>query len=453
MRGFQHVFTFTFIRQLKSNGYRVVTLLMAVLLFALPFFGLPALERSAGRNPTPETEWIEGDELHTAPENTGVIYLVNEAPGYTGDLTLLATAGIPGYGHAEMTACESYKAAADKAAVAGNSLIMILCEDGGCPIFRVAVPENSALNADDAALLTETLSIYGDALLLAGHGIDPQAGYAAVEIPEVVRTDSAEAANEEISEFREMLGMLLPYLNIMLIYFLVLYYGQGVAQSCIMEKSSKLMDTFLVSVEPRAMLTGKVLASASAAILQFGLWAAACMAGLKFGMAQAESIHTIPQSMVVSVLKMLAGLDAGFSTSAIPVSLLLIASGFLLYCSLASIGGALAGKQEELGSTNILFTGLLIFSFFVTLRTGLLDNVSAGAQWTDFFPFTAVLVTPARVLIGSVSVWQGLLSAAVMLVLALGVLIFAGQLYKMMSLYKGSVPKPAQLLRMLKENR
>lgn len=47
-----------------------------------------------------------------------------------------------------------------------------------------------------------------------------------------------------------LLSMLLPFASLMLLYFLVLLYGQSTAASVILEKTSKLMDLFLVSVEP-----------------------------------------------------------------------------------------------------------------------------------------------------------------------------------------------------------
>ena len=56
---------------------------------------------------------------------------------------------------------------------------------------------------------------------------------------------------------REILAYLLPVVNIMVLYFLILLYGQSVAGNVIMEKTSKLMDTFLVAVKPTAMVFGR----------------------------------------------------------------------------------------------------------------------------------------------------------------------------------------------------
>lgn len=68
-----------------------------------------------------------------------------------------------------------------------------------------------------------------------------------------ITTDAAEAEAEPVDELaalREILNMLLPYLVIMVLYFMILAYGQGVANCVLMEKTSKLVDTFLVTVRP-----------------------------------------------------------------------------------------------------------------------------------------------------------------------------------------------------------
>ena len=75
------------------------------------------------------------------------------------------------------------------------------------------------------------------------------------------------------------------------------------------------------------------------------------------------------------------------------LSVLLLLSGFLLYCAIASIGGSAAGKQEDLSSTNVLFTMILVVSFLVSLAVGGVGIGSSGAAsaWVYWVPFTSVL--------------------------------------------------------------
>ena len=58
----------------------------------------------------------------------------------------------------------------------------------------------------------------------------------------------------------------------MVLYFFVLAYGQGVANSVVTEKSSKLMESMLVAVKPAAIILGKLLAITLTGIIQLFSW-------------------------------------------------------------------------------------------------------------------------------------------------------------------------------------
>ena len=145
----------------------------------------------------------------------------------------------------------------------------------------------------------------------------------------------------------DVLSMVLPFVSLMLLYFLVLLYGQGTAASVLLEKTSKLMDLFLVSVEPTAMVLGKVLATALAGLLQLAVWILSLMGGFAAGGALARQTApgvTLPLLEVLRGAGRLAGL---FSVPAMLEAVGLLLAGFLLYCSLSAIGGSLAGKVED----------------------------------------------------------------------------------------------------------
>ena len=243
-----------------------------------------------------------------------------------------------------------------------------------------------------------------------------------------------------------LLSMLLPFASLMLLYFLVLLYGQSTAASVILEKTSKLMDLFLVSVEPGAMVLGKVLATALAGLLQLAVWAAGLAGGFAIGGAVARQTGvTLP---LLEVLKGVGRLTGLFSVPAMLEAAGLLLAGFLLYCSLSAIGGSMAGKAEDLSSTNVLFSLVLVASFFCCMFAG---GMTSSARWLDYVPFTAILVTPSRVLLGQTSLLGGLVSLALVVVCAGVLTALAGRVYRLMSLYKGNPPTPRRVLRMLRE--
>ena len=205
-----------------------------------------------------------------------------------------------------------------------------------------------------------------------------------------------------------LLSMLLPFASLMLLYFLVLLYGQSTAASVILEKTSKLMDLFLVSVEPGAMVLGKVLATALAGLLQLAVWAAGLAGGFAIGGAVARQT-----GVTLPLLEVL--------------------------------------KAEDLSSTNVLFSLVLVASFFCCMFAGGMDGMTSSARWLDYVPFTAILVTPSRVLLGQTSLLGGLVSLALVVVCAGVLTALAGRVYRLMSLYKGNPPTPRRVLRMLRE--
>ena len=244
----------------------------------------------------------------------------------------------------------------------------------------------------------------------------------------------------------DVLSMVLPFVSLMLLYFLVLLYGQGTAASVLLEKTSKLMDLFLVSVEPTAMVLGKVLATALAGLLQLAVWILSLMGGALA--RQTAPGVTLPLLEVLRGAGRLAGL---FSVPAMLEAVGLLLAGFLLYCSLSAIGGSLAGKAEDLSSTNVLFSLVLVASFLCCMFAGGMDGMTSSARWLDYVPFTAVLVTPSRVLLGQTSLMGGLVSLVLVVACAGLLTALAGRVYRLMSLYKGNPPSLRRVLRMLRE--
>ena len=260
-----------------------------------------------------------------------------------------------------------------------------------------------------------------------------------------------EVIDSQSQTFREIIAMVLPYLNIMLLYFLVLFYGQTTAQSVLLEKTSKLMDTFLLSVKPEAMVMGKVFAAVLACLIQVSCWFAGLLAGLFAGTKLIEALNPDSTMIVLRVLRNAGLFSEIFTPVNILFFLLYVAAGTLIYLSLSAIGGAIAGKQEDLNNTNILFTLVLVVSFFATIAnfTSGIDRASAGATVLDFIPFTSILVTPGHIMSGTVTPLLACISLFIALVTALLIMMLAGRAYRMFALYKGNVPKPGEIIKVL----
>ena len=464
LKGLGKIFAFTFERQVKSTGYLVGTIVFALLCFLLPAGIMVAVEYFGGDSDSAvETAAV-------SPVQT--VYVADETDG-AADWNLLTQAGSETFGGISYVTCGSLEEADAQAGQEEHSLILLLEEakktaqenalsqvsNGSQNGYQMhlLLPDNTSLSEGDAGDLESFLQANFQIILLQKSGIDPAA---AAELLVPAATEVTTVGEEALSEteaalesMREVLGMLLPYLNIMILYFLVLFYGQGVANNVIMEKTSKLMDTFLVAVKPTAMVFGKVLAVTAASMLQFVIVAASLIGGFAAGSALVRMINPDSDMLLLLFFDSLSEFQGVMTVPGILLAVVMMVSGFFLYCSLSAIGGSAAGKPEDLSSTNVVFTTVLIVSFLAALYAGGIGSMDSGAfaKWLDFVPFTSILVTPSRIMLGEVSLGMGFVSLLLVLIVSVLCLLLAGKVYRMMALYKGNPPTPAKLMKMLKE--
>lgn len=411
------VFSFTFISHVRARGYRISIILVALLfLIAIPGILLFAdTQTGSAIQKTEITRAVHTDKIDYAP---------------------LAQMG------ANLYSGIAYENAADleaaKALCAEDPNAVIIAVDEG--ILSVILPEGTVIAQSDAAAYGQYLaSVYP---FLVSPAAAAQPAYAA--------STTAASPADVAEQVRSVFSMVLPYVVLMLMYFMMLIYGQGVANGVIMEKTSKLMDLFLVSVKPGAMILGKTLAIALAGILQTCVWLGAAVGGFALGVWLVRLVNPASTLGILSLFDMLGSMSSLFSPAGFAVALLVIVGGFLLYCTLASIGGAMAGKPEDLSTTNIMFTIVLVASFFACIFTGDSAGMVSNSPLLGYIPFTAILVTPSRVLLGEMTIVQGIASLALIAVLAFLLVLLAGKVYTMMAFYRGNPPTPAKMFKMLK---
>ena len=134
---------------------------------------------------------------------------------------------------------------------------------------------------------------------------------------------------------------------------------------------------------------------------------------------------------ILQFFSMMGSVSGFFTLPNVIAAIALILAGFLMYCAIASIGGALASRPEDLGSCNSIFTLLLLVSFFLTIYGGSSGSRSfvSNASWMNYVPFTAVMSTPARALLG---------------------VLAAGKLYRLLIFRRGDPPKVADIPKLLR---
>ncbi len=452
MKGLSKVFSFTCRQIMGGKNYKGWTVVLALLFFLIPAILMPLSERN---RPDPDAAGNEGNSGFVIDSEEPdlslvkqVFYAVETEDTYPWDSPQLIRE--PSY-----VRCADARVALEKAKSIGDGAwaLLIRQENGHYSVAALVPDDADTKTLNTASLLAESVadafpSLLINEMFLSGTVTEEQ--MRAVSLPIGIVYPEAEESDANAA-LREVANIALPYLNIMLIYFLVLFYGNTVANQVILEKTSKLMDTFLISVKPKAMVMGKVLAAWCTSLLQLGLWIAALVGGCSLGSFLARSIHPNSTMGILRFFSFLGTVMNFYSPLRILIALLIIAGGFLLYCSLAGLAGSFVSKPEELASSMQIFQLVLVASYLVVLLTSLRNISSApqGIAWYDFVPFTAMMVTPVRLLMGVIPVWAGAACLGITVILAILVTYLAGKVYSLMSLYKGSVPKPGEMLKII----
>ncbi|MDY2628432.1 MAG: ABC transporter permease [Lachnospiraceae bacterium] len=480
-KGFLKIFSFTFRQHVKSRGFLMSGIVIGLLCLILPvaimtFTGRPEDNEGDNEPDIVQGEFPEEEESEVSVNNVKIhsIYVVDEIETYEKEsevsawYSTLNEVGDSRFSDLTYEAFPDVNSAA-KAAEGSDDILLLVVEMGAYgQELSVLLPEDSGLTEDDAceyeiflmeyytAVQVEKAGLNADVLAELSRPVDLQVIADAETEEPGIWDDSEGFADEESMEdvsmmmLKDVLSMILPYVTIMVLYFMVLAYGQGVANSVIMEKTSKLMDTFLVTVKPGAMIMGKVLAIAASGLLQLFAWAI-CLAGsFAAGTMIVKTINPETDMLLIRLFETFGKLSGGlFSFTGILFTILILISGFLLYCALAAVGGAIASKPEDLSTTNILFTMALVISFLLALSGGALQGELASTSWMLYMPFTALLVAPGMALLGEISIVQCLISLAIILLSALIVIRAAGHIYKMLIFYKGDTLSVQKVLKML----
>mgnify|MGYP001179389779 CR=1 FL=1 len=440
--GIGKVFRFTLKQHLSAKGYRTATVLVMLLCFLLP----------AG------IMWLCAATADGSADGAGYVsrvkqvFVVDESATAAVDWQCLDALPSETVASVTYTNAASLETARELANATADSLLLVVRQDESGYALNVLLPDTTALTWEDADAFAAFAESGFPMILAQKSGLSyAQLGELATPLQTAVVTGGVSAEDDGLEMVKWMFSFILPFVNLMLLYFLVLFYGQSVANNVMMEKTSKLMDTFLVAVKPRGLIFGKVLAIVLTGIVQFSLWVGALIGGFAAGTALVKAVDPATDMALVRFFDSIGQLSGVFSVPGAIVAVLIVAAGLLLYSSLSAVGGAVAGKPEDLSTTNVLFTAVLLISFFATFfGSGLTTGEPAFAAWMNWFPFTAVLVTPSQLLLGDLPIAAGIGSLAVILLTAAAVMLLAGRIYRMLALYKGSLPSPSKLVEMLR---
>lgn len=198
-----------------------------------------------------------------------------------------------------------------------------------------------------------------------------------------------------------------------LLYFLLILFGQFVAQGVVEEKSSRVVELLLATMRPWQLLAGKIVGLGLLGLAQILLIAVVGGAGaLAFGLV------SVPGQVVGTIVSVV----------------LWFILGYALYAAIFAAAASLVSRQEDLATVVMPLSLVLVAGLVIAVQA--VGNPSGGlATVTSFVPGLSPLVMPVRIAAGEAPVWQivasvVLMLAAIAVVVRIGGRIYAGALLR-----------------------
>ena len=204
------------------------------------------------------------------------------------------------------------------------------------------------------------------------------------------------------------------YMLIMILYFLLIFYGQMIATAVTSEKSNRAIEILVTSVDSTSLIFGKVLAGAITGLIQCALILGSAVGAYQFfkegwgGLLDNVFDIPVPVWAAFAVFGMM---------------------GYLLYAFCFGMLGALVSKTEDISHRYRLMI----------------------IKVASFIPFTSSNGMLIRIAMGSVEMWEVILSGALLAVFCVGAGVLAAKIFRFGTLMYGNPIKFTTALKKIRE--
>jgi ABC-2 type transport system permease protein len=228
-------------------------------------------------------------------------------------------------------------------------------------------------------------------------------------------------------------NIVLAYAFTFLLYMSLLIIGQITLQSVIEEKSNKIVEIVLSSVEPKELMTGKILGASITGLVQMGIWLFTIMGVVS------SSWMTLPADLVLEI-----------DTNVVLYVLVNFFIGLVLFIGLFATVGAIFDNPQDASSGTLPIMMLIIIPFFIAFS--IMENPNKPyAEIASLFPFSSVIVMPARMTLIDVPTWQLIAAILINILTIIAIFPVAGKIYRVGILITGKKPKWSEVFRWLRQ--
>ncbi|MCB0964849.1 MAG: ABC transporter permease [Acidimicrobiales bacterium] len=239
-----------------------------------------------------------------------------------------------------------------------------------------------AAGADDRLAALATTAVVQARLAAAGGG--SSGGAAGIEVVQV-----GEAGRDDADE-------VVGFAGVLALFMAIGTYGGWVLMSVIEEKSNRVVEIVVSTVDPGELLGGKVLGNGAAGLAQFATVIVAAVAAA----GATGSLPELPGGLSVGLVAVVGWFVLGFA----------------LYASAYAAAGSLVSRQSDAQSAQAPMLALVMLAYLIGAFVVNPDPSSTTSTVLSMVPPIAPLTMPVRIAAGAAQPWE--VAVAVVLTLA-----------------------------------
>jgi len=221
-----------------------------------------------------------------------------------------------------------------------------------------------------------------------------------------------------------------------LLYMTIVLYGQNVLRGVLEEKTTRVAEVVVSSVPAETLLAGKILGVGGVGLTQQILWliTTILMFKLRQPILEKFGVATMPFA--------LPDISIGLAL----LLLLFFLLGFIFYSALYAAAGASVNTEQE-AQQAVQPMLLLLVATAIFINPILINPTSTLATVMSLLPFSAPIIMPLRLALGSVPWYELAISLAGIAVACFAATWFAAKIYRVGLLMYGKRPTLREMAR------
>ena len=224
------------------------------------------------------------------------------------------------------------------------------------------------------------------------------------------------------------------YILVILVFMVIVMYGMMIATNVANEKSNRTVEILVTSTSTTSLLFGKVFAGATAILFQLGLIFSSLLGA-----------YQLNKDGLGGMLDMLLDIPAGVLVSFGVFGI----GGFLIYAFMYGALGALVSKIEDLNKSAGTAQMIVMLVYFLVLFQ-MQEPDGIVMKVLSFLPVSSYSAMFIRIAMGTVSIWEIVLSAVLLYASVVGLGFVAAKIFRNSTLRYGNPIKLSNAIRGLR---